>query len=217
MLNSRDPGLWLVPCAWICFLHLSELLLAYGMLHACGLLISGRLCALWPHSTAWTQNRVCLLLLLLKRLLLLWWRELLEILYLPDLEFTWSYSLMLRWPICFFCFLLLLNAMIRCSELKGVFINSRYGLLLLLAASLHHNLLLLRQRLPVHPLLILYLSDLILHLVHDIVSILLVFIIIVVLIWSIAIAWDLVMKLFFLVTVHFLIVLLLRQKRPLVG
>ena len=210
MLKGRDPRLRSVPSTWLSFLHLGELLLANGMLHACGLIISGRLCALWPHSTAWTQNRISLLLLLLKRLLLLERLRLLEILDLPGLEPTCCGSLMLRWSICLFHFLLLLNSMIiLCGELKSVFINSRYGrLLLLLAASLHHHLLLLWQRLTVHPLLVLYLSDLILHLVHDIVSIILVSVIIVVLIWSITVAWDLVMKLFFLVTVHFEIVFL---------
>ena len=115
---------------------------------------------------------------------------------------------MLRWSICLFHFLLLLNTLILCGELKSVFINSCYGSLLLLAASLHHHHLLLWQMLTVHPLLVLYLSDLIFHLVHDIVSILLVSVIVVVLIRSIAVAWDLVMKLFFLVTVHFVIVFL---------
>ena len=206
MLEGRDPRLRSVPSTWLSFLHLGELLLANGMLHAWDLVIIGRLCTLWPHSTAWTQNRISLLLLLLKRFLLLERLGLLEILDLPGFEPTGSCSLMLRWPIRLLRFLLLLNSiLILCSELKSVFINSCYGSLLLLAITLHHHLL-LRQWLIIRSLLVLYLSDLILHPVHDIVSILLVSAIIVVLIWCITVAWDLVMKLFFLVTVHFVIV-----------
>ena len=174
MLNGGDPGLWPVSCTRLCSLHLAELLLANRMLYALDLRTCGCLCTLWPHSIIGAQNRVCLLLLLLDRLWLL------EILDLPGLEPVCYCSLLLWWSICLLSFLLLLDIVILRSEVRSVFIGSQHSGLLFLATSLHHLLLLLRQRLTVHHPLALYLSYLILHLVHDIFSILLLILIVIV-------------------------------------